>query len=55
MEYYSKINDMSNIFYNYSSLKYLPDISKWDSNNVTNMNGLFYFCSSLDKLLDISN
>ena len=46
---------MSKIFYNCSSLKYLPDISKWDTNNVINMNGLFYICSSLEKLPDISN
>ena len=30
-----------------SSLKSLPDISKWNTNNVNNMSFLFYECSSL--------
>ena len=37
-----------------SSLKSLPDISKWDTNNVTNMSLLFSECSSLQSLPDIS-
>ena len=37
-----------------SSLKELPDISKWNTNNVTNMSYLFYDCSSLKELPDIS-
>ena len=31
------IKDMNSIFYNCSSLEYLPDISKWDTENVLNM------------------
>ena len=37
-----------------SSLTYLPDISKWNTNNVTNMYGIFGGCSSLAFLPDIS-
>ena len=32
----------------------LPDISKWNTNNVTNMNGMFKNCYALSSLLDIS-
>ena len=35
------------IFYNCSSLEYLPDISKWDTINVVIMKGMFYGCSLL--------
>ena len=45
---------MSGLFFHCSSLKSLPDISKWNTNNVTNMSGLFYNCSSLIYLPDIS-
>ena len=31
-----------------------PDISKWNTNNVTDMIGVFYGCSSLSSLPDIS-
>ena len=37
-----------------SSLLKLPDISKWNTKNVTNMKGLFCGCSSLKFLPDIS-
>ena len=37
-----------------SSLSSLPVISKWNTNNVTNMNDLFFGCSSLKSLPDIS-
>ena len=37
-----------------SSLKSLPDISKWNTNKVTDMSSLFYYCSSLESLPDIS-
>ena len=33
------------MFYECSSLKSISDISKWNTNNVTNMNGLFSNCS----------
>ena len=34
-----------------SSLKSLPDISKWNTNNVTDMRGLFSNCSSIKSYL----
>ena len=40
------------MFDKYSSLSSLPDISKWNTNNVNNM---FNNCSSLTSLSDISN
>ena len=45
---------MSSIFYNCYSLISLPDISKWDTNNVTDMTYMFKECSSLTKIPDIS-
>ena len=32
----------------------LPDISKWNTSNATNMSGLFSWCDSLVSLPDIS-
>ena len=37
-----------------SLLSSLPDISKWNTNNVKNMSEMFYNCSSLSSLPDIS-
>ena len=37
-----------------SSLTSLPDISKWNTNNVINMSSIFCKCSSLSSLPDIS-
>ena len=37
-----------------SKLVSLPDISEWDTSNVSNMSGMFYDCSSLLSLPDIS-
>ena len=45
---------MSGMFYNCSLLKSLPDISKWNTNNVTDMSLIFYDCHSLISLPDIS-
>ena len=45
---------MSYMFYGCSSLSSFPDISKWNTNNVTNMSYLFNGCSSLSSLPDIS-
>ena len=45
---------MSDMFYGCYSLKNLPDISKWDTKNVTNMSGMFSWCESLNNLPDIS-
>ena len=36
------------------SLNSLPDISKWNTKNVTNMSCMFYYCESLNSLPDIS-
>ena len=35
-------------------LSSLPDISKWNTQNVTNMSFLFSYCSKLSALPDIS-
>ena len=45
---------MSYLFYGYSELKSLPDISKFNTSNVINMNRMFYNCKSLLSLPDIS-
>ena len=45
---------MSRMFCHCSSLQSLPDISKWNTSNVTNMRGMFLGCSSLSSLPDIS-
>jgi surface protein len=37
-----------------SSLRSLPDISRWNINNVASMSGMFDGCSSLTSLPDIS-
>ena len=42
------------MFYECSSLKSLPDISKWNTNNVTDMSNMFCGCNSLQSLPDIS-
>ena len=42
------------MFFNCSSLSSIPDISKWNINNVENMIALFYNCVSLSSLPDIS-
>ena len=36
------------------SLEFLPDISKWNTNNVKNISGIFAECSSLKTLPDLS-
>ena len=45
---------MYGIFGECSSLLSLPDISKWNTINVTDMSYIFYNCSSLSSLPDIS-
>jgi surface protein len=42
------------MFSDCSSLSSFPDISKWNTNNVTNMSYMFNRCSSLSSLPDIS-
>ena len=46
---------MSYIFYRCSSLSSIPDISKWNTNNIVDMSYMFYRCSSLSSLPDLSN
>ena len=45
---------MALLFGECSSLKYLSNISKWNTKNVLNMEELFLNCSSLSYLPDIS-
>jgi len=45
---------MKCVFKDCKSLKYLPDISKWNTSNVIDIIGLFLQCKSLEKLPDIS-
>ena len=42
------------MFYICSSLMSLPDISKWNTENVIDMGRMFSICSSLVGLFDIS-
>ena len=42
------------MFYNCTGLSNLPDISKWNTNNVNNMSNMFYKCTSLSTLPDLS-
>ena len=42
------------MFYECKSLTYLPDISKWNTNNVTNMENIFYECWRLENKPKIS-
>ena len=44
---------MSYMFYECSSLISLPDISKWDTQNIKEIGGIFDKCSSLITLPDI--
>ena len=39
---------MSYMFYSCSSLKSLPDISKWNTENINNLNSIFENCSLLN-------
>ena len=45
---------MSNIFYNCKSLEKIPDISKWNTDKVTDMHNIFSGCELLKSLPDIS-
>ena len=42
------------MFYECSNLESLPDISKWDTTDVTDMSNLFYRCAKLESIPDIS-
>jgi len=48
------ITNISYMFKGCSSLSFLPDISKWNTNNVTNMSYMFRGCSSLSSLPNIN-
>ena len=45
---------MNYLFSGCSSLKSIPDISKWNTSNVINMKGMFEECSSLKSIPDIT-
>ena len=45
---------MRGLFFGCSSLKYLPDISRWNISNTINIEYLFHDCSSLEFLPDLS-
>ena len=45
---------MSGLFYECSSLQSLPDISKWNINNINDMSWMFNGCEILNSLSDIS-
>ena len=45
---------MDSIFNKCSQLSSLPDISKWDTNKVTNMSYMLNECNELSSLPDIS-
>ena len=47
-------HNLSYMFYGCSSLISLPDISKWNMENVIVISYMFYECSSLKSLPDIS-
>ena len=51
---YNYFSDISRMCYNCLLLSSLPDISKWNTDNVIDMNSIFYNCSSLTSLPDIS-
>ena len=51
----NKIKNMSYLFSDFSSLEYLPDISKLNTSKVEDMNNISSSCSSLKSLPDISN
>ena len=45
---------MSHLFYGLSYITNLPDISKWNTSNITDMNSMFSKCNNLSYLSDIS-
>ena len=45
---------MSYMFCYCKSLESLPDISKWNLNNIENISHMFYGCKSLKSFPDIS-
>ena len=51
---YKYYTNLSYMFYNCSLLISLPDISKWNIDNIRDISYMFYYCSSLKSLPDIS-
>ena len=51
---YNYYSNMIEMFSDCSSLLSLPDISKWNTNNVKDMSFIFKYCSTLKSLPDIS-
>ena len=51
---YKNVTDFSYLFCKCSSLKFLPDISKWKTDKVNNMSHMFYDCSNLTSMQMIS-
>ena len=47
-------SNLKYLFYKCSSLSSLPDMSKWNINNVIDMSFMFAGCSSLSSLPDFS-
>ena len=47
-------SNLKYLFYKCSSLSSLPDISKWNTNNVNDMSHMFAYSHSLISLPDIS-
>ena len=43
----TKVTNISGLFSGCNSIISLPDISKWNTNNVIDMNSLFSGCNSL--------
>ena len=48
------VTNMSSLFLRCESLLSLPDISKWNTNNIINIMSLFEGCLSFKSLSDIS-
>ena len=46
---------MAGMFMACNSIELLPNISKWDTSNVTNIEGMFALCNSLKSYPDLSN
>ena len=50
----NKVNNLNGSFVECSSLITLPNIPKWNTENVTDISGMLYQCNSLISLPDIS-